>query len=77
MVESETDYGATAGEMTIDLGNYSNRQMDRPPIDLVGAEAGQITIRATIELGSAAVYSSVVDNTSGDPVFILAVPGRQ
>jgi len=66
--------GAVQASLEIDLEPWQHRQLNRVLLDLGGLD--EATVRVTALEGSVAACASVVDNITGDPVFIAAVKER-
>jgi hypothetical protein len=73
-IEALDTQGMLQATTTIELAPWEHRQLNRILINLGGVEEATLTL--TVHQGTVAAYASVVDNTTGDPVFLPALKHR-
>ena len=68
--------GADLGDLAVQLLPFEHRQLNRVFRRVTSAPVadGHVTVSTSTAGGSFVAYASVVDNTSGDPVYIPAEP---
>jgi hypothetical protein len=71
LIEASDARGAVQASFEIDIAPWQHRQLNGVLLDLGGLE--EATVRVTVLEGTVAAYASIVDNTSGDPVFMNAL----
>jgi len=68
--------GDHLGDLAVELRPFEHRQLNRVFRQVTSAAVadGHVTVSTSTPGGSFVAYASVVDNTSGDPVYIPAEP---